>query len=195
LRVSACLRPLAAFTACLLLLVAARPAPAASPINVATISCYKYQNELLPATDPDKKVDAINTVMWLFGYSVAKTGSRAMFGDGLTTFGFALDAECKNNPNESLQAALGVVKVPEKNPMDLAALDCGSFAQRHLGTKKTDAESAETVMMWLFGFQVAKSNGRILDVDRLGGFETALLAECGKQPLRSVYDTFSAMKF
>ena len=45
-------------------------------------------------------------MMWLFGYSVGKSGAHVMYGDALAGFGFALDAECKNNPAESLLDAL-----------------------------------------------------------------------------------------
>jgi hypothetical protein len=79
--------------------------------------------------------------------------------------------------------------------MDLSMLDCATFGQRHLGTKKSDPESADTIMMWLYGFQVQKSGGHVLDSDRLGGFEATLLAECGKHPERNLYDTLAGMKF
>lgn len=178
-----------------LLFVAAAGTAQAAPVNLATLSCLKYQNEVLGSTTPGATVDPIDTVMWLFGYSVGKTGAHVMYGDGLTSFGFALDAECKNNPNESLQVALSAVKHTEKNAMDLSQVDCAAFTQRHLGLKKTDAESAATIVMWLYGFQVGKANGRILDADQRNAFETALLAECAKQPMRNLYDTLSAMKF
>ena len=52
-----------------------------------------------------KNPDTINTVMWLFGYSVGAKGEHHMYGDALMSFGFALDAECKNNPSVSLLEA------------------------------------------------------------------------------------------
>src|SRR5579885_3614847 len=126
---------------CALLML--RPAPAtALPINLATLTCQKYQNEVIASPTNDLKVDPINTVMWLFGFSVAKTGAHMMYGDALAGFGFALDAQCKNNPNESLQDALSAVQHNEKNPMDLTGLDCATFQKRDADMRKGDAESA-----------------------------------------------------
>jgi hypothetical protein len=166
----------------------------AGPVNLVTLTCQKYQNEVLNSPTPEKKADPINTVMWLFGYSVSKTGAHAMYGDALAGFGFALDAECKSNPNESLQDALGAVKHSEKNPMDLATLDCGIFLQRDADMRKNDKESADTIMMWLFGFAVEKTGSHILDADRLPAFEDKFAAECKKRPERSLFDTLTAVK-
>jgi hypothetical protein len=166
----------------------------AAPVNLATLTCQKYQNEVLAAPGADQKADPINTVMWLFGYSVAKTGAHVMYGDALSSFGFALDAICKSNPNESLQDALAAVKHDEKNPMDLTTLDCGIFLQRHEEMIKSDKESAGTIMMWLFGFSVAKAGNHILDADRLGAFEAKFTTECRGRPERSLFDTLSVVK-
>src|SRR5271163_4260708 len=124
----------------------------AAPVNLATLTCVRYQNEVIAPPVPAPGADAINTMMWLFGYAVAKSGAHVMYGEALAGFGFALDAECKNNPAESLLAALSVVKPSSKNPMDLATLDCGTFAGRHVELAKSDPESAKTIMMWLYGF-------------------------------------------
>jgi hypothetical protein len=166
----------------------------AAPVNLATLTCQKYQNEVLATPGANQQADPINTVMWLFGYSVAKTGAHVMYGDALSSFGFALDAICKSNPNESLQDALGAVKHDEKNPMDLTTLDCGIFLQRHEEMIKSDKESAGTIMMWLFGFSVAKAGSHILDADRLGAFEAKFTTECRARPERSLFDTLSAVK-
>ena len=166
----------------------------AAPVNLATLTCQKYQNEVLGDARRESTADPINTVMWLFGYSVAKTGAHVMYGDALSSFGFALDADCKSNPNESLQDALAAVKHDEKNPMDLTTLDCGIFLQRHEEMIKSDKESARTIMMWLFGFSVAKAGNHILDADRLGAFETKFTTECRARPERSLFDTLSAVK-
>jgi len=131
--------------------------------------------------------------MWLFGYSVAKSGSHYMYGEALAGFGFALDAECKNNPGESLQDALAAVKPSSKNPMDLSSLDCATFSARHVDLARTDAESAKTIMMWLFGFAVASSGSHVYDPGAFGAFGPALLAECAKRPERSLFDTLSAV--
>lgn len=181
---------LLAFSTLGLLSVACR----ATPVNLATLSCQKYQNEVLATPGANQQVDPINTVMWLFGYSVAKTGAHVMYGDALSSFGFALDAICKSNPNESLQDALAAVKHDEKNPMDLTTLDCGVFLQRHEEMLKGDKVSAATIMMWLFGFSVAKAGSHILDADRLGAFETKFTGECRARPERSLFDTLSAVR-
>src|SRR6202041_1166480 len=139
----------------------------AAQVNLATTTCVKYQNEVIAPPVPTPGADAINTMMWLFGYSVAKSGAHVMYGNALAGFGFALDAECKDNPNESLLDALSVVKPDSKNPMDLTGLECQTFAARHLDLVKTDAESANTIMMWLFGFAVAKSGGHVFDAGSL----------------------------
>src|SRR5271165_3054315 len=129
-------------------------------LNLATVSCDKYENEILPAmgssqsADPAKNPDSINTVMWLFGYSVAKSGEHVMYGDALTSFGFALDAECKDNPSTSLLEALSSIRPKRDKPMDLTTLTCATFESRHLDTSRKDPESANTLMMWLFGYSV-----------------------------------------
>ena len=72
-------------------------------------------------------------------------------------FRLRLDAECKNNPNETLSDALTKIKPSDKNPMDLSTLDCSTFSNRHVELARTDRESADTIMMWLFGFATGKS--------------------------------------
>jgi HdeA/HdeB family len=166
----------------------------AAQVNIATLTCVKYQNEVIAPPVAAPGSDPINTMMWLFGYSVGKSGAHVMYGNALAGFGFALDAECKNNPAESLLEALAVVKPDAKNPMDLTGLECETFAARHLDLLKTDAESANTIMMWLFGFAVAKSGGHVFDAGAVGSFETALMADCKKYPGRNLFDALSAVK-
>jgi HdeA/HdeB family len=166
----------------------------AAQVNIATLTCVKYQNEVIAPPVAAPGSDPINTMMWLFGYSVGKSGAHVMYGNALAGFGFALDAECKNNPAESLLEALAVVKPDAKNPMDLTGLECETFATRHLDLLKTDAESANTIMMWLFGFAVAKSGGHVFDAGAAGNFETALMADCKKYPGRNLFDALSAVK-
>jgi len=167
----------------------------ATEINIATLTCIKYQNEVMAPPTAAPGSDPINTMMWLFGYSVAKSGAHVMYGNALAGFGFALDAECKNNPAESLLDALSVVKPDSKNPMDLNGLECETFATRHLDLVKSDAESANTIMMWLFGFAVAKSGGHIFDAGALSTFESALMGDCKKHPDRNLFDALTAVKF
>ena len=166
----------------------------AAEINLATLTCGKYENEVLPAAASNPTADSLNTVMWLLGYSVAKSGAHVMYPGALAPFGFALDGECKTNPAESLLDALGIVKAEPKNPMDLTALECAAFASRHIELARTDAESATTLMMWLFGFSVARSGTHIFDADSLGSFQAALLADCAKHPNQALFDALTAVK-
>jgi len=166
----------------------------AAQLNLATVSCGKYENEVLPAAASNPTADSLNTVMWLFGYSVAKSGAHVMYPEALAPFGFALDNECKANPAESLLDALALVKPEPKNPMNLTTLECATFASRHVELARTDPESATTIMMWLFGFSVARSGSHIFDADSLNSFQAALLADCGKYPKRPLLDALSTVK-
>ena len=163
-------------------------------LNLATLTCGKYENEVLPAAATNPTADSLNTVMWLFGYSVAKSGGHVMYSEALAPFGFALDNECKSNPGEVILEALTIVKPETKNPLDLANVECGSFASRHAEFARSDTESANTIMMWLFGFSVARSGSHIFDADSLQSFQTALLADCAKHPQKSLLDTLTALK-
>ena len=164
----------------------------AAELNLATLSCGKYENEVLPAAVSNPVADSINTVMWLFGYSVAKSGAHVMYPDALTAFGYALDGECKSNPVESLLDALAVVKPDAKNPMDLTALECATFAPRHIELARTDSESANTIMMWLYGFSVGRSGGHLFDTGGAGSFAAALQKRCEQHPDDSLFDALSA---
>ena len=166
----------------------------AAELNLATLSCARYENEVLPAAASSQTADSINTVMWLFGYSVAKSGAHVMYPEALTAFGYALDGECKSNPIESLLDALAIVKPEAKNPMDLSALECATFASRHVELARTDPESATTIMMWLFGFSVARSGSHLFDADSLSAFQTALLADCAKHPKLALFDALGSVK-
>jgi hypothetical protein len=167
----------------------------AAQINLATLTCVGYQNEVMAPPVPAPGADAINTVMWLFGYSVGKSGAHVMYGDALAGFGFALDAQCKNNPTMSLLDALTRIKPDNKNPMDLTGLECQTFAARHLELLKSDRESADTIMMWLFGFAVAKSGSHLFDPNGLKSFAASLLGDCNKYPGRNLLDALTAVKF
>jgi hypothetical protein len=166
----------------------------AAELNLATLSCGKYENEILPAAASNPTADSLNTVMWLFGYSVAKSGAHVMYPAALAPFGFALDSECKTNPAESLLDALAIVKPEPKDPMNLTTLECAAFASRHVELTRTDPESATTIMMWLFGFSVARSGSHRFDVNSLSSFQATLLADCAKHPNHSLFDVLSAIK-
>jgi hypothetical protein len=166
----------------------------AAEINLATLSCAKFQNEVLGSTGAAHP-DPINTVMWLFGYAVAKSGDHVMYGEALAGFGFSLDAVCKSSPTESLLDAISGVKPSSKNPMDLSTLDCATFSARHIELSQSDRESADTIMMWLFGFSVATSGSHMFDADALGVFEPALLGECVKHPDHSLLAALSDVRY
>jgi hypothetical protein len=110
----------------------------------------------------------------------------------LRAFGFALDAECKNNPASSLLEAATTVKSKRENPMDLTRLDCATFAPRHAALRKSDPESATTLTMWLFGYAVGLSGGHILDAGAVEKFDAGLEDQCEKHPQDSVFDALSA---
>jgi hypothetical protein len=57
-----------------------------------------------------------------------------------------------------------------------------------------DPESATTIMMWLFGFSVAKSGSHLFDADSFGAFQSALLADCAKRPQIDLLDALAAVK-
>jgi hypothetical protein len=161
-------------------------------INLATMNCGKYENEMLQSALPGYTTDPIDTVMWLFGFSVAKSGDRVMYGDSLRAYGFALDSECKNNPTSSLLDAATTVKSKRDNPMDLTRLDCDTFETRHQNLRKSDPESAATLAMWMFGYAVGLSGTHVLDAGLLEKFDTSLADHCSQHPHDSLYDALSA---
>jgi hypothetical protein len=164
----------------------------ATELNLAAVNCSQYENEVLASTVPGHETDPIDTVMWLFGYSVAKSGERVMYGDSLTSFGFALDAKCKNSPATTLLEAVSSVKSKRQNPMDLTRLDCATFETRHLALRKSDPESATTLTMWLFGYAVGVSGSGRFDADAVGKFDSSLNEWCTDHPSDSLFDALSA---
>jgi len=176
----------------------------AAEMNLAAVSCDKYENEVLPATAPQnadpttiassaKNPDTINTVMWLFGYAVGWRGEHHMYGDALMTFGFALDAVCKNNPSVSLLEAVTSVLPKRDNPMDLTTLTCQTFESRHVDLNRTDPESAATIMMWVFGYSVGRSGSHLFDPGGLTHFTSALQGRCTQHPDESLFDAITAL--
>jgi len=195
--------PLLAFLATLLaglapLLAGLAPVAArAAEVNLATLSCDKYENEIIGSGDAAQsgapRLDAIDTVMWLFGFSVAKAGEHVMYGDALTSFGFALDAECRNNPSTSLLEALTSVRPKRDKPMDLTALNCANWEARHQQSMQSDPDSANTIMMWLFGFSVGQSGSHLFDSAGVTSFAAALQKRCEQHPDDSLYDALGAL--
>jgi hypothetical protein len=183
------------FVAAIALLVCLLPCIGrAGEVNLASLPCQKYENELLPAAAANPDADSINTVMWLFGYSVARSRAHVMYPDALSPFGFALDEECKSNPAETLLDALAIVKPESKNPMDLANVECAKFTSHHAEFEHSDPESANTIMMWLFGFSVARSGSHIFDAQGLKPFRAKLMDYCTKNPKGSLLDALGALK-
>ncbi len=189
------------------------PASFAAQLNLAALSCDKYENEIIggdgvagsssdasqsapgataPATQTPRP-DAIDTVMWLFGFSVAKSGEHVMYGDALTSFGFALDAECKNNPGSTLLHAVTSVRPKRDKPMDLTLLNCGAFESRHAESARSDPDSANTIMMWLYGFSVGLSGGHVFDADGVKRFAVELQTQCTQNPNDSLFDSLAAV--
>jgi len=182
---------LAVVAACLIPLLSR-----AAEINLATLSCDKYENEMVGSPDssaaaaavPSQRPDPIDTVMWLFGYSVGKAGEHVMYGDALTSFGFALDAECRNNPSKSLLQALAAVRPKRDKPMDLMTLNCKDFESRHTQSMQNDAPSANTIMMWLFGYSVAQAGSHVFDASKAPAFAANLQNRCSEHPEESMYE-------
>jgi len=166
----------------------------AGPLNFASLRCDKYESEIMNAPPGTSGEDAINVVMWLFGWSVGKSGAHVMYGDALQQFGNALDAACKTSPTSSVLDALSAVKPNASNPMDLAALSCVTFEARHLDMSRTDPESATTIMMWLYGFSVGRNGGNVLDSSQVGPFDAALAARCNQHTGESLLDALAAVK-
>ena len=197
-----CVAPRKAAVVLAALAVAAGLTPLASraaDINLATVTCDKYENEMVgtpdgaPTTQSSQRPDSIDTVMWLFGYSVGKSGGHVMFGDALTSFGFALDAVCRNNPSSSLLQAVALVRPKSDKPMDLMTLNCTDFESRHGNSMQSDPSSANTIMMWLYGYSVAQSGSHILEAGKVTAFAAALQRRCADHPQESLYDVLMAV--
>jgi hypothetical protein len=179
-----------------MLLVLTR-ASRASEINLGSVTCDQYEKNLMnppaaaAATPGD---DAVNVVMWLFGFAVAKSGAHVMYGNALQQFGNALDSQCKAHPADTLLDSIGAVKLVETNPMDLTTLGCTLFETRHTDMAQSDPQSATTIMMWLYGFSVGKAGGHVLDANVLPDFAAALAKQCTAHPDDSLFGTLSAVK-
>jgi len=172
-------------------------ASGAGEINLGSMTCDQYEKNLMnppaaaAATPGD---DAVNVVMWLFGFAVAKSGAHVMYGNALQQFGNALDSQCKAHPADTLLDSIGAVKLVETNPMDLTTLGCTVFETRHTDMAQSDPQSATTIMMWLYGFSVGKAGGHVLDAGVLPDFAAALAKQCTAHPDDSLFSTLSAVK-
>jgi len=165
----------------------------AGQLNFASLSCAKYESQIMNAAPATSGEDAVNVVMWLFGWSVGKSGAHVMYGDALQQFGNALDDACKRDPTSSVFDALSSVKPNSSNPMDLRTLSCVTFEARHVEMSRTDPESATTIMMWLYGYSIGRRGGNVLDSTEVGPFGTALAARCDQHTDESLLDALAAV--
>jgi hypothetical protein len=154
----------------------------AAELNLAVLTCDKYENAVLTGTMPGYDTDPIDTVMWLFGFSVARSGEHIMYGDS-----------CKANPGETLLEAVTTVKSMRHNPMDISQLRCVTFAPRHIALEKSDPQSANTLAMWLYGYSTGLGTRRVLDSTALTKFDAALLSHCDAHPDDSLFDALSSL--
>jgi len=166
----------------------------AGPIDIGALTCEKYEKEIMNAPAAAQHEDAVNVVMWLFGFAVAKSGAHTMYGDALQQFGNGLDVECRTHPDSVLADAVPLVKLANTNPMDLDALACATFEERHAQMVKSDPESADTIMMWLLGYSVGKAGGRMLDSSALTAFGAGLEKRCTDHPTINLYDAVTSVK-
>ncbi len=166
----------------------------AGAIDLGVLTCDKYENEIMNAPAASQQEDAVDVVMWLFGYAVAKSGAHVMYGDALQQFGNALDIECKTHANNVLLDAVPAVKLANTNPMDLDTLGCSTFEERNTEMARSDPQSANTIMMWLLGYSVGKAGGRVLDSSMLAAFAERLAKRCSEQPEINLYEALTSVK-
>ncbi len=105
-------------------------------------------------------------MMWLFGYAVASRARMSCTAMPWPASDSHSTRNAKTIPTESLLDALAKIKPDNKNPMDLTGLECETFASRHLDLLQSDRESADTIMMWLYGFAVAKIRQPLVRFER-----------------------------
>ncbi|MGA2778613.1 MAG: HdeA/HdeB family chaperone [Steroidobacteraceae bacterium] len=166
----------------------------AVPIDIGILTCDSYESDIMNAPPAAQREDAVDVVMWLFGYAVAKSGAHVMYGEALQQFGNALDLECKTHAKSTLLDAVATVKLTNINPMDLDALPCATFEARHADMAQSDPQSANTIMMWLLGYSVGKVGGHVLDSSKLAVFAAALADRCTQHPDSNLYDALAAVK-
>jgi hypothetical protein len=193
---------LVSLAVCVCLCLLARPGYA-DQLNLGSLTCDQYEKTIMnPPVPPASaagvaaasNVDAVDVVMWLFGFAVAKSGAQVMYGDALQQFGNELDSECRIHPGHTLLDALSAVKLVNVNPMDLTTLGCTIFEARHMDMEQSDPESAATIMMWLFGFAVGKAGGHVLDPGGLTAFSAALANQCTLHPDASLFEALTLVK-
>jgi len=185
------MKPTVALLFCLFCLPALSQA---GVFNLATFTCDSYESQVMNPPPGAKSEDAVNFSMWLFGYAVGHAGDHSIYSNGLQTFGNALDVDCRSRPTASLLDAVSSINAANDHPMDLKELDCATFEARQSDLAHSDADSARTIMMWLFGFSVGRSGGRVLDTDAVGDFELALAKRCRDHAQGSLFDALTAVR-
>ena len=166
----------------------------AGVFNLASFTCDSYETKILNSPPDAKSEDAVNFAMWLFGYAVGHSGDHAIYSNGLQNFGNALDVDCRSRPSASLFDAVTSINPANEQPMDLRELNCATFEARQSDLAHGDADSARTIMMWLFGFSVGKSGGRTLDTGAVADFDLALGKQCRDHPQGSLFDALTAVR-
>jgi hypothetical protein len=58
---------------------------------------------------------------------------------------------------------------------------------------RTDPDSANTIMMWLFGYAVGLSGSHLFDAGGMRHFESALQTRCSQHPDDSLFDALAAV--
>jgi len=89
--------------------------------------------------------------------------------------------------------ALTTIRPKRDKPMDLTTLNCATFEARHVATQSTDPDSANTVMMWLFGYSVGQSGSHLFDAGGLTHFASALQNRCAQHADDSLFDALAAV--
>ena len=166
----------------------------AGVFDLATFRCDGYENQILNPPPGGQTEDAVNFSMWLFGFAVGRAGDHSIYSNGLPTFATALDDECKRRPTATLQDALKSISPSNSSPMDLKELDCTTFKARNADLGKTDADSARTIRMWLYGFAVGSAGGRVLDTNGLDEFDKTFTNQCSQRPRGSLFDALTAAR-
>jgi hypothetical protein len=92
-----------------------------------------------------------------------------------------------------LLQALATVRPKRDKPMDLMSLNCKDFESRHTDSMQSDASSANTIMMWLFGYSVAQSGSHLFDASQVTTFAATLQSRCTQHPEESLYDVLMAV--
>jgi hypothetical protein len=77
--------------------------------------------------------------------------------------------------------------------MDLMTLNCKDFETRHADSTQSDASSANTIMMWLFGYSVAQSGSHVFDASKVATFAATMQNRCTERPDESLYDVLMAV--